>query len=386
MPSLPPHVGIRTIRTRPDGLAYRQLRWTVEGVEHTEAIGWTTQEAAEALAERQRSALLLGVSRSSRSASPVAVESLVLAFLSDLERRGTGSERYRRMVAYRCAYLLRHLGAVDAHALTVTHLDEYVATRRREAGGRGNRPPRRATVQSELRTLRRIVSASGLWPGMPRMSGWPDDATPARAATVAEVERLANAAPPPLARLIRFAAACPRRPVALFSLQRADCARVLDDAYTGTDLVYFRADKGGRSRGWGPLLPEARAVLRDHLRAELGPADARVWSASRGGPQSAEAFGSQLRILCRRLGLPLVRPYDLRKLACVRAYEAVGRSLLATCRFSGHRSPQTLLRHYLYAEEDLVAAAVRGRAATPPPNTAAGTDAGTASKNPPSTD
>jgi len=55
-----------------------------------------------------------------------------------------------------------------------------------------------------------------------------------------------------------------------------------------------------------------------------------------------------------------VRPYDLRKLAAVRAYERAQRSLRVTTRFTGHRDPAVLLRNYLFAEEDLVTAAAWG--------------------------
>ena len=368
-------VGVRIIRTRPDGTAYRQLRWTVDGTEETRSIGWTTPEQADLEVERQRSALLLGVSLKPRSPSPVAVSSLCVAYLDNVERRKMGSERYRRMLAYRVAYLIRHLGDADAHALTRDMIAEYVAIRRQEPGGRGKRPPRRATVASELRTLRTILDGAAPWPGLPSLAGWPDDATPPRRVTPGEVERLLAVGPSPeLARLIRFASWCPRRPVAIFALTRADCTRVLDDGYRGNDAVFFTADKGGRARGWGPLLPAARDALREHLRASLGPADARVWSAPRGAPHSAEGFGAQLRGLSKRAGIPVVRPYDLRKLACVRAYEATGRSLPATCRFSGHRDAGTLLRHYLFDEEELVSRAVMGGSTG---NAAADTDAGT---------
>lgn len=55
-----------------------------------------------------------------------------------------------------------------------------------------------------------------------------------------------------------------------------------------------------------------------------------------------------------------VRPYDLRKLAAVRAYDATGNKLKATCRFSGHADAVTLLRHYLFDEDDAITLAVRG--------------------------
>lgn len=368
-------VGVRIIRRRPDGTAYRQLRWTVEGVEDTRSIGWTTEDQADLEVERQRSALLLGVSLKPPSPSPVVVSSLCVAYLDAVERRKMGSERYRRMLSYRVAYLIRHLGDANAHALTRDMLAEYVAIRRQELGGRGNRPPRKATVQSELRSLRCILDGAAPWPGLPSLSGWPDDATPPRRVTPTEVEKLLAAKPSPqLARLIRFASWCPRRPVAIFALTRADCGRVLDDAYGGNDLVFFSEDKGGRARGWGPLLPQARAALREHLRASIGPAGDLVWTAPRGGHGTAESFGAQLRALSERAKIPAVRPYDLRKLACVRAYEATGRSLPATTRFTGHRDAATLLKHYLFAEEELVSRAVTGGRQS---NTDADNDAGT---------
>lgn len=50
-------------------------------------------------------------------------------------------------------------------------------------------------------------------------------------------------------------------------------------------------------------------------------------------------------------GVAHLTTYDLRKFACTRIYRATG-SIPVTMQFSGHRDPQTLLNHYIYAERN----------------------------------
>lgn len=367
------HVGVRKIRSRADGMIYAQLRWTnEEGQEQTETIGWNTPEAADLAAERKAAALFLGLQQSESPTKP-SVPSLAILigeYADDLDTREVGGAGYRTNVENRGAALTRHLGRIAADRLTLRDLEQYVATRRKELGGRrGNRHPRKVTVHDELRLLRRVIDTTRRWgkhdaifPGMPSFKGWPDDARPPRKLSADEHAQLIATAAldrAHLARLLNFMGWCPRRPVAIFALRRRDCARALDPRYTGNDLLYFEKDKAGVGRGWGPLLPEARAVLQEHLRDTIGPPDEFVWKSATGKPYTAGILAAVLRYLNPKSGVPDVHPYDLRKLAAVRAYHATGSKLKATW-FTGHRDVVVLLRNYLFDEEDAVTLAVRG--------------------------
>lgn len=365
----------RTKPPRPDGTLYVQLVWTAEGERRFQTLGWVTPSQADEAVERKNAELLLGLEPSQRASSPAhgapTVEALVAEYANDLEARNVGGEGYRTNVVNRSIPLVEHLGRLRVDRLTTRDLEQYVATRRTQLGGRrGNRTPKRATVQDELRLLRRIVDTTGRWgrhdarfPPPPSFRGWPKDAKPPRRLTPAEHRRLVDVAAldrPELARLLDFMGWCPRRPIAVFDLRREDCARAIDASYNGRDLVYFRKDKGGESRGWGPLLPEARAALAAHLDGTLGPADGIVWRPAIAEAYQAQTLGRVLAYLSKKAGVPLVTPYDLRKLAAVRAYHACRGNLRATCAFTGHREGMTLYRHYLFEDEDVVMAAVHG--------------------------
>ena len=370
-------VGLRRVRSRSDGMGYFQLRWTTkDGKEETETLGWTTADAAELAAERKDAALLLGVQLTGSPERPSlpTVAVLIGEYADDLEKREVGGAGYRTNVENRGAALTRHLGRIAVDRLTVRDLEQFVATRRKElCGRRNNRNPKKVTVHDELRLLRRVIDTTRRWgnhnaifPGMPSFKGWPDDARPPRKLTADEHAQLVATAAqnrPHLARLLTFMGWCPRRPVAIFALRRQDCVRALNERYDGNDLLYFEKDKGGVGRGWGPLLPEARALLQEHLRDTLGPPDEVIFKSATGKPYTAGILAAVLRYLNPKAGILDVHPYDLRKLAAVRAYHATGSKLKATCRFTGHKDAVVLLRHYLFDEEDAVTAAVRGATA-----------------------
>ena len=377
-----PHVGWRRVKpVRADGMIYVQLTWTEAGEPGRQTVGWTTPEGADIAAERKAVELharALGIitSTSSPPGSQLvpSVGALLADYGSDLARRQAGGDGYRRNVLNRSIPLIAHLGKVRVDKLDVRELEHYVATRRRELGGRqGSRTPKRVTVQDELRLLKRAIEKTGQWGrhearwcGMPSFKGWPKDARPARRLTPNEHQRLIDTAAedrPELARLIAFAGWCPRRPIAIFDMRREDTARALDAKYEGSDLVFFRRDKGGQNVGWGPVLPEARAVLVAHLQGTIGPADEYVWRPALAEAYKAATLGRVLAHLSKKAGVPLVTPYDLRKLAAVRAYHACRGKLKATCAFTGHTDGTTLYKHYLFEEEDVVAAAVRGSTA-----------------------
>lgn len=381
-----PHVGIRIVRRRPDGTIYVQLFWTIEGTRDVETYGWTTPEAAALAADRKASSLHVGAPPTESPGRPTASIALLIGeYAEELESRDP-SAGYLTNVENRGAALTRHLGKIEVDELTGRRLAAYVADRRRELGGREltlrkrpledgeelGRLPKKATVVDELKLLRRVIDTTRSWgrhkaafPGMPSMQGWPADARPARKLSTAEHDALVRTAAidrPALARLLQFLGYCPRRPVANFALRRRDCARALDPKYTGNDLLYFERDKGGVGRGWSPILPEARAVLVEHLRDTIGPPDELVWKSATGKPYTAQILGRVFDYLTVKAGVLDVNPYDFRKLAAVRAYKAADRDLKATCFFTGHKDEMTLLRHYLFESEDAVTAAVRGPA------------------------
>lgn len=365
----------RTKPARQDGTIYAQLVWTANGERHFQTLGWVTPRQADEAAERKSAELLLGLEASQTGSSPArgvpTVEQLVTEYVDDIEARNVGGEGYRTNIVNRAIPLVQHLGRIRIDRLSTRDLDQYVSTRRVQLGGRrGNRTPKRVTVQDEVRLLRRIVDTTGRWgrhdtrcPPLPSFRGWPKDSKPPRRLTAAEHQRMIEVAAtdrPELARLIQFLGWCPRRPIAVFDLRREDCIRALDTTYSGRDLVYFRKDKGGEARGWSPLLPEARAVLVEHLRDSIGPPEALVWLPPIADAYKAQNLGRMLAYLSKKCRIPLVTPYDLRKLAAVRAYHACAGKLRATCAFTGHREGMTLYRHYLFEEEEVVLAAVQG--------------------------
>ena len=364
-------------KNRP-GQVYARFRWTENGKTEHSTAAWFSVREVEIERAKWEARLRLGLPQNespAKSANGMTVGEAVSKYADDLERRGVGGAGYRTNIVNRAVPIVQHLGTLMIAKIDMGDLDSYVSQRRGEQGGRrGNRPLRKATVKDEVRLIRCAwtwARKRGMhdreWPGTPSLKGWPDDARPPRKLSDSEVDRLAATAAidrPELARLLQFMAACPRRPVAIFALRRKDVQRALDSTYAGNDLAYFETDKGGVGRGWGPLLLEAREVLLAHLRDTIGPPDEPVWRTATGMPYTATRIGGALRYLCTKAGITGVVPYDFRKHAAVRAYEWVGRSLKATARFTGHRDVTVLVKNYLFAEEDLITAAVRGERAS----------------------
>lgn len=365
---------VRRSKSR-QGEVYVQWTWThPEKGPQTETGGWLRQADVEAERRRVEARETLGLpieSLDGRASARTTIGDLIGKYADDVEERGVGCNGYRTNIENRSVPLTLHLGRTLVSRLSVDDLDAYIAKRRTEVGGRRkNRTPKRTTVQDELRLLRRVwakAKKTGLhdreWPGMPSLKGWPDDSKPPRKLSEEEVARLASTAAsdrPSLARFLQFLAHCPRRPIAYADLRRGGVKRALDSGYAGNDLAYFEKDKGGVGRGWGPLLPEARAALTEHLKDTIGPDDGLVWTSPQGSTWTANKINSMLRYLCLKAEVAATTAYDLRKYAAVVAYRRCDRSLKATMRFTGHKDAMTLLRHYLFDEDDLVAAAVAG--------------------------
>lgn len=162
------------------------------------------------------------------------------------------------------------------------------------------------------------------------------------------------------ARLVEFMAWCPRRPIAIFQLTRADCSRVLltTEAHPDGD-IWIADDKGGHGLGWCPLLPRARAVLREHLRATIGPPESLVWTAAPSVAWTNQKARGLVERAGRRAGVAFFQPYDLRRFGVTRALRACGGDPEAAKAFTGHTTAATVLR-YAYADRDVVRAAARG--------------------------
>lgn len=362
---MPIVVNLQIVRAK-DGKVYARLRWKNQVEPYT--IGWTTPTLAESERVRVEACLRAGVPPTSSpgaSANGPTVLDVLGAYTDDLEARKVGGEGYRANVLSRGVHLGVHLGSLLAASLTTRDLEQYVATRQREPGGRrGNRAPHKATVRDELLLLRRACERARkegkiapAFPALPSMRGWPDDAKPARRLDEAELRRLVDVAAedrPALANLVTFAAWCPRRPIAIFALTRYACRRALDPAYKGKDVLWIARDKGQRAIGWSPLLRPARRALQDHLRDTIGPPDAPVWTTPTGLLYGSHHFYEALGDLSTKAGIERVTPYDLRKFGAVAAYRATGRSIKTTMNFTGHSTAATLIKHYLYDEEDAV--------------------------------
>lgn len=353
------------------GRRYAVLRWTEAHARRSRALGFRTP--AEADLERgdleARLRLSLGASPASTSVhAPAAatVDDLVFSYLEALEAQGRGSERYRRHELLHAQRIGAFLGdhradRVNEAALRAlvhgvlreeVEIPEDPAARRHRA--RGVR--RKSSVLDLVGCLRRVFRHGrdvGLTDReLPRLARnvLPDDARPPRSLTEDDVARLISAGAevhPWLGRLIQFLAWCPRRPVALLEVRRADCVRILDEDLPRDErLLLIRADKGGIGRGWCPVSEPARQALAAQLeQLEDRSPEARVWSSAQGRPLSASLLAPSLRRAARAAGVADVTVYDLRKFGASKIYALTG-DLHVTQRFTGHADVRTLF-HYV---------------------------------------
>lgn len=354
------------------GQHYWQLRWTQNGKEEFETLGWVTDLEAEHRRQRKEAQRVLGLSEGTSSLKQmpgVNVTDVLTWFGEDLDMRGVGATGYRNNVRTRSIPLVVHLGERLVQHLTTRDLDQYAYARRSEIGGRrGNRLPKKSTVIDEIKLIRRAIGLArkcgrtqAATPDMPRLSGWPDDHRPARRLALAEVATLIKGAKElepkryELARLIEFMAWCPRRPIAIFNLTRHDCRRVLErEGHHPEGDLWISRDKGQRELGWSPLTAAARRVLREQLQSRIGPADSPAWVRQDGKAWDNASFRNVLVRLTARLKLDHITPYDLRKFAAVRVHLAARGQGKVTIRFTGHASTQVLESHYLYADPETV--------------------------------
>lgn len=368
-------IRVHLSRVNKAGGTYYRLRWTVpgEGRETIESLGYVTPTEADEARRRKEAELLLGVASpsSSPSVSVKAVDVLVAYGEGLVDRYGADSP-YVANVVRRTAPLVRHLGALRVDAIRERHLEDYAHARHGEKGGRhGSQRPRRSVIIDEVKLMRRALAWHSARaplplqvPPMPALKGLRPDARPKRRLTLEELGKVIAAlhdrGAADGARLVEFLAWCPRRPVAVLGLVREDCRRVLDSADACRDGdVWIANDKGAIGLGWAPLLPRARAVLREHLHARIGPVDAPVWTRPDGRRWTNQALRGLLVRACARAGVEYVQPYDLRRFGVTRALRACHGDPEAAKEFSGHLSAQTVLR-YAYADRDVVRAAAAG--------------------------
>lgn len=141
-----------------------------------------------------------------------------------------------------------------------------------------------------------------------------------------------------------------RRPVAVFDARRRDCERLLDLGLPRRErLMFWRRDKGGVGRGWGPVAEPAYRALVERCRLVEDP-DALLWARPDGEPWSAERFARPFHMAAAEAGVENAQLYDLRRFACTRLLRVAGGRLPVVRAYTGHKSDRSLLR-YIYAEQ-----------------------------------
>ena len=341
-----------------DGKPYASLRWMENGKRREQALGFISEEEAEERCSDKSAELRLGVNRSSVPEEDYAtVEDVVNVLLLDYENRGV-----QQHASTEVAPLKRHLGMLSAERVTGATLRRYIGTRQREVTYRGT-PPKSGTIRHELALLRsayRVARETGIIdcepPAVPRVK-MPDDKRPQRRLTLEEVEALIGAAyrikGEHVGNAVGFLAWSARRPVAVFSVRRCDCERL-------PDQVRFPADKAGRRRGWGPVSLRAAGFARRQfeLTAEL-PLEHPLWYTRWGNAweQPAAFWAVHGHGIAKAAGVSDVQLYDLRRFGITEVLTATSNNLRLAMQFTGHTSPNTLLRYAYHRDEDIAAAA-----------------------------
>jgi integrase len=348
---------------------YWTLRWTQEGkrqerpAELRGRVGYLSEEEAEEARLHQEAMLRLGLQpQSPGRARPLDVVEVLVLYIEQVVRRHGGSD-YARSQERWVARLCSHFGGVStprADRLNTGDLEDLAHALKREAGTKAGSNMSRATIDGILRVIPRAYRAARKAgridcdpPELPRLSKLlPDDARPARNLTEEELRRLVQAAEvrygPDFADFLEFAAWAPRRPTAILSLRVSDCARLADvNLSRAEQRVFFRVDKAGVGRGYGPVSePARRAALRQYERRKAHGAgnDAPLWTSETGGPLLRGRAWNRLHRLCQDCDLPGVTLYDLRRHGVGQLFR-VTYNLRSIAAHTGHRSTQTLLRY-----------------------------------------
>lgn len=175
--------------------------------------------------------------------------------------------------------------------------------------------------------------------------------------------RLFLADPPPprgYGSLLTTLAWTGRRPVAVFAARVEDCARLLDERLPRSQrLMFWREDKGGVGRGWGPVPEPAYHALRERAQQLAGQPEARLWLSPQDLPWTPVRLSRKLERIAGRAGVADIVPYDLRKFAITEILAEVRGQTAVARRYTGHRSDRALLRYVFARPGEAEAAASR---------------------------
>lgn len=141
-----------------------------------------------------------------------------------------------------------------------------------------------------------------------------------------------------------------RRPVAVFSVRKRDCERLLNEVLPrASRLMYWSRDKGGVGRGWGPVAEPAYLALRARALEVVEP-DALLWPTPTGLLRDAKGFSKVFHGIAELAQVDDAQPYDLRRFACTQLLKVARGQTPLVRAYTGHRSDRALMR-YLYAEQ-----------------------------------
>jgi integrase len=280
---------------------------------------------------------------------------VVIAYVEEIAARLGDDHAYVVSETQRTSHVAALLGDLRADRVSTQHLERYAARRRLEPCRTG-RPVARKSLREEIAAWQRAVRCLHDLGRIdyapckaPRLKSIPSDARPERRLTEAEVAALLRAAEHEgVWSLMATLAWSGRRPIAVFAAHVEDCARVLDDDLAREHrLMWWREDKGGVGRGWGPVTDPAYAALRGEAAERL---PGRLWLTGYGNEWTAVRLSRVFDRIAERAGVEEVQPYDLRRFACTTIVGAVGGRLAVAQQYTGHRTVQSLLR-YVYAPQ-----------------------------------
>lgn len=372
-----------TARTDTEGRMYAVLRWVdpTTGARETKTLGHVTAEEAADAAEDKAAMLRLGLDAETSSAETpsLTVRALLRRHIADVQGRiKTG--RYPEHEENRTIWLEIHLGDLRCEQLSLARLRRYAGARQQDRGLKTGRPPKRKTVKEEIDTLRRawsygqdtgLVPTTLRFPSGDPLKALPEDARPPRELTEGEVQAIINTAATwekryravdaifpiraTLARLLQALAWIPARPSEILDLDRQDAERLV--AYQQKTLpreaalLRFKKTKGGIGRGWRPVSTPGLEAILAQLDATEGEGDDPLWRDWIGERLNLTQVEKYLRDdIAPKAKVADVTPYDLRKFGVLMIHRQVP-NLAAVIKYTGHKSVQTLIKHYLQSSK-----------------------------------
>jgi integrase len=264
--------------------------------------------------------------------------------------------------AYRC-HLAGRLAATPLSEIEGTTIAALVV----DLGDAGVAPKRLSNVLVPLRACLNWHYRMGLLAANP--AGWFDAAAPAaderRILSIAEVERLVAATPPPYRALVATAAWTGLRLGELRALTWGDVD--LEARFINVDKTRYRQSvqqgtKNGQVRTV-PIPPHLADELRQWRTARPAPPDAPLFCGPRGNPVDPDDFRRRVFApALARAGLdPATRIHDLRHTSAS-LYLASGATVREVMEIHGWKRMETALR-YLHTTAPLTDAADRLSAA-----------------------